>query len=210
MKRYHALTAPLMLSVCLGFFAACGQVKASDSDKAHELHESHEAHEADDKHDNHEGHDEHDEHDKHAHNQAEQGALSAHVHGEGQFVIVKTKAGFMANFIAPLASVGLKPSLEDISKLPKAIQEGWLTADSAAKCTAQKDLTFVSIIRAGDHGDLDLDMTFTCKNMDELGKVTLNLFDQTPALEKVEGLLIVNGDQKVQILTQENPTLVLK
>ena len=198
MKQRHILSTPFILSFCVSFLVACGQTKTSDFDADIKYDQSSD-HEYDEFHN----------HDEHMHQAAEEGALSAHVHGEGQFVIVRTQTGFLANFIAPLASVGLKPSLEDISKLPKDVTQNWLETDSAAKCMEQKESRLVSIIRTGDHGELDLDVTFTCKNMDKLSNITLAIFDQTSALEKVEGLLIVNGDQKVQTLTQESPAIIL-
>ena len=151
-----------------------------------------------------------DDNDAHDHDEhSKEGSLTAHVHGQGQLVVVRSETGYLANFIAPLASLGLDPSETDSDSLPDSITKNWLIGDAEAKCEAETKQSFIAIQRLGDHGEIDLDYTFTCQDPSKLKTVRLAFFENISALETVSATFMHAGNQTTQSLSQKNPTVIL-
>ena len=76
------------------------------------------------------------------------------------------------------------------------------------ECT--RDSGAASIRPIGDHGNLVVDLTYTCASIDQLEAIDLTGFANFSGMEQVDAVFLTDTDQVAATLTASEPRLNLK
>ncbi len=168
-----------------------------DHDHEHD-HGDEEAHADHDEHD-HDAHD-HDDHSDHDH-----GAGEAHVHGLSDLAASLEGNTLSISVEGALANFGLDETLRELADTAPytdgivAIQGGDCTRDSAS----------ASIRPIGDHGNLMIDLTYTCAAADTLTGIDVTGFSSFSGFEQVDAVFLGDAGQTAESLTASDTVLDL-
>ena len=177
-------------------------------DEAHADHDDHDhdAHEDHD-HDEHD-HDEHDhegeEHSDHDHDHDHAGG-EAHVHGLSDLAVSLDGDTVSVSVEGALANFDLDESIRTLSDTTP--YESSLVALQGGECT--QDEAAVSIRPIGDHGNLTVDLTYTCAAIDTLTGVDVIGFQTFAGFEEVNAVLLTDTGQTAETLTASDTVLDL-
>ena len=190
--------------------ATDGEDEAHDHDEDHaedghdEDDHDHDAHDHGDDHEDHaEDHDGHDhgDHDDHDHAGGE-----AHVHGLSDLAVSLDGARVSVSLEGALANFGLDESireLEDVAPYTDGVVE-LIGGD----CT--RDAAGASIRPIGDHGNLMIDLAYTCAAMDALEAVNVTGFANFSGFEEVNAVVLTETGQTAKTLTASETRLDLE
>lgn len=177
-----------------------------DHDDDHDEH-GNDAH-AEDEHDEH-GEDEHDhaddEHgeDAHDHDEDDHAGGEAHVHGLSDLAASLDGATLSVNVEGALANFDLDESLRELADTAPytdttvTIIGGDCTRDSAA----------ASIRPIGDHGNLMIDLTYTCGEPDAIEAIDVTGFQSFDGFEEVNAVFLTDSGQTAETLTESDTRL---
>lgn len=190
---------------------AATETTAAPDDQANGAEQTDEEHvgEAEDEHD-HEDHDDHDEdehaehgegeHDDHDHGDA---GGEAHVHGLSDLAASLDGATLSVSVEGALANFDLDESLralDDISPYTDGVVE-----IVGGNCT--RDSADASIRAIGDHGNLMIDLTYTCSAPDGLEGIEVTGFQSFAGFEEVNAVYLTDTGQAAETLTEGNSRL---
>ena len=156
----------------------------------HETHDhaeddhDHDAHDhAEDEHDH--DHDEHDHaEDEHDHDHDHAGG-EAHVHGLSEMAVNLDGASVSVSLEGALANFGVDESLRSLDDY-SAYTDGIVDL-VGGDCT--RDQADASIRPIGDHGNLVIDLAYTCADVDALEAVEVTGFSNFAAFEQVDAVV---------------------
>lgn len=185
--------------------ATDGEEEAHDHDEDHaEEDHGEEDHDHED-HDHAEDHDGHD-HGEDGHDDHDHAGGEAHVHGLSDLAISLDGATVSVSLEGALANFDLDESLrtlEDAAPYTDGVVE-LIGGD----CT--RDQADASIRPIGDHGNLMLDLAFTCASVDGLEAVNVTGFTNFAGFEEVNAVVLTETGQAAKTLTASETRLDLK
>ena len=190
--------------------AATVEVAATDGeDEAHDHDEDHaeEAHgEEDHDHEDHaEEHEDHD-HGENGHDDHDHAGGEAHVHGLSDLAISLDGATVSVSLEGALANFDLDESmrtLEDATPYTDGVVE-LIGGDCA------RDQAGASIRPIGDHGNLTIDLAYTCASIDTLEAVNVTGFASFAGFEEVDAVVLSETGQTAKTLTASETRLDLE
>lgn len=185
-----------------------------DADHAHDEGETHD-HGEDEAHDHEEeGHDDRADHDhadddEHAHedhdHDHDHAGGEAHVHGKSDLAVSLDGASVSISLEGALANFGLDETIRDLPDTAPytdgvvALQGGDCSRDSAS----------ASIRPIGDHGNLMIDLTYTCAAIDDLTGIDVTGFANFSGFEEVDAVVLTDAGQTADTLTGAKTVLDL-
>ena len=178
-------------------------------DETHADHDDHD-HEGDDhEHDEHD-HDEHDhegeDHSDHDHDHDHDHAGGeAHVHGLSDLAVSLDGNTVSISVEGALANFDLNESIRELDDT--APYTNSLVALQGGDCT-QEDAT-VGIRPIGDHGNLTVDLIYTCSAMESLSGIDVVGFQTFAGFEEVNAVLLTETGQTAETLTASDTVLDL-
>ncbi|MEO0608428.1 MAG: DUF2796 domain-containing protein, partial [Pseudomonadota bacterium] len=166
----------------------------------------------DDDHDDHEDHDDHDhaaaDHDEHDHaedDDHDHAGGEAHVHGKSDLAISLDGATVSISLEGALANFDLD---ETIRELPDtAPYTDGIVALRGGECT--RDSASASIRPIGDHGNLMVDLAYTCAAIDTLTGIEVTGFASFAGFEEVDAVVLTETGQTADTLTSSKTVLDL-
>ena len=170
---------------------------ATEEGHDHENHD-HADEEAHDDHD-HESHD----HDDHDHDHA---GGEAHVHGLSELAVSLDGARVSVSLEGALANFGVDETLRTLDN--PADYTDTVIALEGGECT--RDSASASIRPVGDHGNMMLDMVYTCAAIESLEALTVTGFESFAGFEQVNAVVLTETGQSASTLTAESARLDLK
>ena len=173
---------------------------ASEAD-AHD-HEDEHDHETEEGHD-HEDHDHADEEDHEDHDHA---GGEAHVHGLSELAVSLDGAQVSVSLEGALANFGVDETLRTLDN--PADYTDTVIALEGGECT--RDSASASIRPVGDHGNMMLDMVYTCAAIESLEALTVTGFESFAGFEQVNAVVLTETGQSASTLTAESTRLDLK
>lgn len=226
---------PLALAVVSGVLfaiSACGGAPSADApgattvetedDHDHGEHDDHSddhdedaAHSADAEHDQDEhgkhDEDEHDDHDDHAHDHDNEDGidLSAHAHGAADLAVVLEGETLSISLDSPLANFGVSEGgaeMDQVEGMYKAapMPSSAFTPTAAAGCDVTEEER--NIIRSGDHGRFEWQISYTCAAPENLTGITVDLF-KMKGFERIDAVMIGENGETAKTLTAKSTDL---
>ena len=186
-----------------------GASEADDHDHEDEHdHETEEGHDHEDHdHADEEDHDDHDheshDHDDHDHDHA---GGEAHVHGLSELAVSLDGAQVSVSLEGALANFGVDETLRTLDN--PADYTDTVIALEGGECT--RDSASASIRPVGDHGNMMLDMVYTCAAIESLEALTVTGFESFTGFEQVNAVVLTETGQSASTLTAESARLDLK
>ena len=169
--------------------------------EGHNHEDEHEGHDHDDDHaDDHEGHD-HDNHDNHDHAGGE-----AHVHGLTEMAVAIDGNTVSVSFDGALANFDLDESIRTLDDT-SPYTDGVITLVGGA---CAQDGATATIRPIGDHGNLMVDLTYTCAEIGSLEAIDVNAFEQFAGFEEVNAVALNEADQSAATLTASSGRIDLR
>lgn len=171
---------------------------AAETEADHDDHDDHEDHDADE----HDGHDE-DEHahdDDHDHDEA---GGEAHVHGHSDLAASLDGSTLSISVEGALANFDLDESLRTLDDTTPYTDN--LVAISGGDCT--RDSASASIREIGDHGNLMVDLTYTCATPDTISAIDVTGFQTFAGFEEVSAVYLTDSGQTAETLTTSDTRL---
>jgi hypothetical protein len=179
-------------------------VEAVEADSVADEHSDHNE-------DHNEDHDEHDEHD-HAEDHAEDdeehdhAGGEAHVHGLSDLAISIDAATVSVSLEGALANFDLDESLRTLDDATP-YTDGIVDL-VGGECT--RETSDVSIRAIGDHGNLTVDLVYSCAAIDGLSAINVTAFSAFEGFEEVNAVILTETGQTASTLTVSNTRLDLR
>ncbi|MEM6652971.1 MAG: DUF2796 domain-containing protein [Pseudomonadota bacterium] len=175
---------------------------ADAEDHAHDevekvAEEAHHDHDHDHDHDHSHDHD-------HDHDHASPGG-EAHVHGKADLAISLEGSALSVSLISPLDNFGLPESLTSVEN--EATYLNGVIALVGGDCGL--DQSDLEIRNRGDHGNMAIDLTYTCAEIDTLEAIDVVAFSNFPGFEEVDAVVLTDSDQMAETLTASQSRLDL-
>lgn len=170
-----------------------------EDDAAHADHEGEDAHKDHDEHDEHEGHDDHNghsDHDDHA-------GGEAHVHGHAELAVVRDGNTITVSLESPLANYGLSETETDLGDTTRY-------ADQTAELIGGECLRTERSVSArsdGQHGQMVIDLTFSCDDASVITGVKVLAFDAFSGFEEIDAVALTDSGQSAVSLSPANPVI---
>lgn len=177
--------------------AAPEAVAAAVTEDGHD-HDETEAHEDEDHAET--GHEDHEDHDDHDHAGGE-----AHVHGKSDLAVSLDGATVSISAEGALANFDLDESLRELADT--ALFTDGLVALQGGDCT--RDSASASIRPIGDHGNLMVDLVYTCAAIDQLTSLDVTGFTSFAGFEEVDAVVLTETGQTATTLTRSSTVLDL-
>ena len=174
---------------------------AAETEADHDDHDAegdHDDHDADE----HDGHDE-DEHahdDDHDHDEA---GGEAHVHGHSDLAASLDGSTLSISVEGALANFDLDESLRTLEDTTSYTDN--LVAIGGGDCT--RDSANASIREIGDHGNLMVDLTYTCATPDTISAIDVTGFQTFAGFEEVSAVYLTDSGQTAETLTTSDTRL---
>ncbi|MEM7328754.1 MAG: DUF2796 domain-containing protein [Pseudomonadota bacterium] len=164
--------------------------------------EDHEDHDHDEDHDAHEHEDDDHDHDEdHDHAGGE-----AHVHGVSDLAVSLDGAGVSVSLDGALANFGLDETIRSLDET--APYTDGVIELVGGDCT--RDQASASIRPIGDHGNLTIDLAFTCASIDALEAINVTGFANFSSFETVNAIVLTETGQSAKTLTASETRLDLR
>ena len=168
---------------------------AAETEADHDDHDDHEDHDADE-HDE----DEHAHDDDHDHDEADG---EAHVHGHSDLAASLDGSTLSISVEGALANFDLDESLRTLEDTTPYTDN--LVAISGGDCT--RDSASASIRAIGDHGNLMVDLTYTCATPDTISAIDVTGFQTFAGFEEVSAVYLTDSGQTAETLTTSDTRL---
>ena len=188
---------------------AQGETEAAEdhddhADEAHpDDHNAHAEHD-DDGHDNHAEHEGHDSHDEeHDHADPDSAGGEAHLHGHAELALTQTGDTLSVSLISPLANFGLSEASADLTDAQAYADN--LIRLSGGDCSETE--RHVHAKSDGQHGTMEIEITYSCAAIDSLTSATIVLFETYTGFEEIDAVLLTPTEQVAAELTATAPTL---
>lgn len=166
---------------------------------------------ADEHSDHNEDHDEHDEHD-HDEDHAEDDEDHDHAGGEAH---VHGLSDLAISIDATTVSVSLEGALAnfDLDESLRTLDDATPYTDGivdlvGGECT--RETSDVSIRAIGDHGNLTVDLVYSCAAIDGLNAINVTAFSAFEGFEEVNAVILTETGQTASTLTASNTRLDLR
>jgi len=180
-------------------------VEADAADPVTDEHEDHDDHDEDSDHD--EDHDEHDHDEDHAEEEDHDHAGGeAHVHGLSDLAI---------SIDATTVSVSLEGALAnfDLDETLRTLDDATPYTDGivdlvGGECT--RETGDASIRAIGDHGNLTVDLVYSCAAIDGLSAIDVTAFSAFAGFEEVNAVILTETGQTASTLTASDTRLDLR
>ena len=161
-----------------------------------------------DEHDDHDEDEEHAGHDEHDHDESgsDHAGGEAHVHGESELAVSIDGATISISIEGALANFDLDESLrtlEDASPYSEGVVEL-----IGGECT--RDTSDVSIRPIGDHGNLTIDLVYSCASVESLTGLEVTAFGTFAGFEEVDAVILTETGQTGATLTKSDTRLDLR
>lgn len=170
-----------------------GEHDDHNEDKEHDDHDEHDHDES--------GSDHADEHDDHDHAGGE-----AHVHGESELAVSIDGATISISIEGALANFDLDESLRTLEDA-RPYSEGVVEL-IGGECT--RDTSDVSIRPIGDHGNLTIDLVYSCASVESLTGLEVTAFGTFAGFEEVDAVILTETGQTGVTLTKSDSRLDLR
>ncbi len=195
-ETLEAETPPLVEEVVETETVPSTETVAVDED--HDEHDE-DGHDDED-HDDHADHDE-DEHDHEDHDDHAGG--EAHVHGLSELAASLDGSMLSISVEGALANFDLDESLRTLDD-PAPYTDG-LAEVIGGDCT--RDSAFANIRPVGDHGNLAIDLTYTCASPSDIAGIDVIGFQSFSGFEQVNAIFLTDSDQIAETLTESDTRL---
>lgn len=179
---------------------------ASEADEHSDHAEDHTEHEDNDE--DHEDHDEHDHDEDHAEDDEDHDHAGgeAHVHGLSDLAI---------SIDATTVSVSLDGALAnfDLDETLRTLDDATPYTDGivdlvGGECT--RETSDASIRAIGDHGNLTVDLVYSCAAIDGLSAINVTAFSAFAGFEELNAVILTETGQTASTLTTSNTRLDLR
>ena len=168
-----------------------------------------EAHDHADEHD-HEEHDDHEDDDHAAHDDEDDDHDHAggetNVHGLSELAVSLDGSQVSISLEGALANFGLDETLRTIDD--PTVYTDTVIALEGGDCT--RDSANASIRPVGDHGNMMIDMVYSCASMDSLEALVVTGFEAFAGFEEVKAVVLTDAGQMAGTLTAGSARLDLK
>lgn len=164
-----------------------------------EDHAEHDEHDEDDEHDHGEDHAEDDDDHDHA-------GGEAHVHGLSDLAISIDATTVSVSLEGALANFDLDESLRTLDDTTP-YTDGIVDL-VGGECT--RETSDVSIRAIGDHGNLTVDLVYSCAAIDGLSAINVTAFSAFEGFEEVNAVILTETGQTASTLTASNTRLDLR
>jgi len=154
----------------------------------------------------HDEHDHEDDHEDHDHDEHDHAAGEAHVHGLSELAISLDGQALSLSLEGALANFGLDETLRALDD-PAPYTDG-IVAFTGGDCSREQAQAEIRPI--GDHGNLVIDMVYSCAAMAELSAVTVTAFERFSGFEEVNAVVLTDARQFAGTLTAASPDLDLE
>jgi len=186
-------------------------VAEEDHDHAHEDDHDHDAehkddHDHDEAHADEDGHDHGDAHDHGDDHDHDHAGGEAHVHGLSDLAVSLDGASVSVSLEGALANFDLDESLRTVED-PAPYTDG-IVELIGGDCT--RDQAGVSIRPIGDHGNMMIDMTYSCAAIDSLEAIDVTGFVNFSGFEEVNAVVLTEAGQTAKTLTSSETRLDLR
>ena len=168
-------------------------------EEGHEDHDHGDDH-AEDEHD----HDDHAE-DEHDHDDHDHAGGEAHVHGLSDLAVSLEGNTVSVSVEGALANFDLDETIRTLDNTTPYSDN--LVALIGGDCV--RDQADVSIRPIGDHGNLTVDMVYTCADIGALEAIDVTAFGTFSGFEEVNAVVLTETDQTASTLTASAPRLDL-
>ncbi len=183
-----------------------GEEVHDDHDHEGEKNDDHAHHDHDDEHgDDHEAHD-HDEEDHHDHDDHDHAGGEAHVHGLTDMAVSIDGNTVSISLDGALANFDLDETLRTLDD--SAPYTDGVVALVGGDCT--QDDAVASIRPIGDHGNLMVDLTYTCAALESLEAIDVIAFERFTGFEDVDAVVLNESAQSASTLTRSSGRLDLR
>ncbi|MHA7898616.1 MAG: ZrgA family zinc uptake protein [Henriciella sp.] len=172
------------------------------TEEDHDHGEDHDHEHEDSEHDHAE--DAHDHGDDHDHDHDHAGG-EAHVHGLSELAATLDGSALSVSIEGALANFDLDESLREIAD-PAPFATG--TVEIIGGDCTQTD-SAVGVRPVGDHGNMTIDLTYTCANVDGLEAINVIGFDSFAGFEQVNAVFLTEIGQTAETLTESDTRLDL-
>lgn len=174
-----------------------------DEDHGEEVHDHEDEHdhaEEDEEHahDEHDDHAEHEDHDDHDHASGE-----AHVHGVSDLAASLDGATLSISLEGALANFGIDETLRTLDDAAPYTD----TVVSIVGGDCARDSATASIRPIGDHGNLQIDLTYTCGSSDDIEAIDVVGFQSFSGFEEVNAVFLTDAGQTAETLTASDTRL---
>ncbi len=196
--------------------AAAVEVAATDADADEHDHaeDDHDGDEHDhDEHDHEEDHDGHDHDDDHAddhadhdHEDHDHAGGEAHVHGLTDMAVAIDGSSVSISLDGALANFDLDESIRTLDDTTP-YTDG-IVSLVGGDCV--QDGAIATIRPIGDHGNLMVDVTYTCAAIGSLEAIDVNAFEQFSGFEEVNAVILNETDQSAATLTGSSARIDLR
>lgn len=186
-----------------------GAVEIGDHDDEHaDEHDEHEDADGDD-HDEHDDdeHDDHDDHDDHAADEDDHDHAGgeAHVHGSSELAVSIDADSVSVSVDGALANFDLDETIRTLDDITPYIDG--VVELVGGDC--QRESGNVSIRPIGDHGNLTVDLIYSCASIDGLEAIDVIGFEAFSGFEEVDAVILTEAGQTASTLTASNTRLDL-
>ncbi|MEM9570942.1 MAG: DUF2796 domain-containing protein [Pseudomonadota bacterium] len=166
-------------------------------EEAHDEHDHDEDHaEAGVDHDDHDEHAEHD-HDEHGHDEHDHAGGEAHVHGLSDLAVSLDGNTVSISAEGALANFDLDETIRTLDDTTPYSDN--LIALVGGDCT--RDQADVSVRAIGDHGNLLVDLVYSCADIDALEAIDVIGFEAFAGFEEVNAVILTESGQTASALT---------
>lgn len=160
-------------------------------EEAHDHEEEHDHAEEDEEH----AHEEHDDHD-HA-------GGEAHVHGVSDLAASVDGTSLSISIEGALANFGIDETLRTLDDAAPYTD----TVVSIVGGDCSRDTATASIRPIGDHGNLQIDLTYTCGSSDAIEAIDVIGFQSFEGFEEVNAVFLTDAGQTAETLTASDTRL---
>lgn len=183
-------------------------VAAPDAEIHEADHDAHDgdAHDADaNHHEDGEAHaeDEHDDHDDHAHDDDDHAGGEAHVHGVSELAASVDGTSLSISIEGALANFDLDETLRTLDDATP-YTDGVVTVIGG---DCKRDSANADIRPIGDHGNLTVDLTYTCGTIADVAAIEVTGFQSFAGFEEVNAVFLTDTRQVAETLTDSDTRL---
>ena len=167
-------------------------------DHAEDHHDDHddEAHAEDD-------HNDHDDHDDHAHDDDDHAGGEAHVHGVSELAASIDGTSLSISIEGALANFDLDETLRTLDDATP-YTDGVVTVIGG---DCKRDSANAEIRPIGDHGNLVVDLTYTCGTIADVAAIEVTGFQSFAGFEEVNAVFLTDTRQVAETLTESDTRL---
>ena len=166
-------------------------------EEAHDHEDEHDHAEEDEEH-AHDDHEEHEDHDDHDHAGGE-----AHVHGVSDLAASVDGTSLSISLEGALANFGIDETLRTLDDAAPYTD----TVVSIVGGDCSRDTATASIRPIGDHGNLQIDLTYTCGSSDAIEAIDVIGFQSFEGFEEVNAVFLTDAGQTAETLTASDTRL---